>query len=110
MNMIDAMEKEILDSPSGRDVETVAAMMSSISGIIDMLNKKKMLNIKQDFEREKFEWKKQGAANIETSPMYNQTNIIVGSHKDLLDMINGDKPLPFQIKDAEVIKDDVGNQ
>ena len=102
MNMIDALEKEILDSPRGRDVETAAAMMSSISGIIDMLNKKKLSNVKMDFEREKFEWQKQ-STNI--GPSLTQNNLIfAGTNTDLLDIIQGKKPFPVVEKEVEVIK------
>lgn len=93
--MLDALQKEIEDSPRGRDVETAAAMMSSINSIIDNLNKQKIYSEKMDLERQKLELKK-ASINLNNGNTYNQTNniAVIGSHTELLDMIRGNKPFP----------------
>jgi hypothetical protein len=93
--MLDALQKEIEDSPRGRDVETAAAMMSSINSIIDNLNKQKIYSEKMDLERQKLELKK-SSINLNNGNTYTQTNniAVIGSHTELLDMIRGNKPFP----------------
>lgn len=105
--MLEAIQKEIEETPKGRDVETAAAMMSAINGIVDNLNKQKIYKQKMDLEERKLLLKQQSSAGNLTA---NQTNnfIIAGNHTDLIDMIRGDKPFPGQeLKEAEVVKDPI---
>jgi hypothetical protein len=106
MIMLDAIQKEIEDNPRGRDVETAAAMMSSINGIVDNLNKQKVYRQKMNLEERKLELKQQSLSSGNINAQQNNTYLIAGSHSDLLEMIRGDKPFPGQeLKDADVIKD-----
>lgn len=105
--MLEAIQKEIEESPKGRDVETAAAMMSAINGIIDNLNKQKIYKQKMDLEERKLAFKQSSSPGNLTA---NQTNnfIIAGDHSDLIDMIQGKKPFPGQeLKEVEVIKDPI---
>ena len=111
MIMLDSIQREIEENPRGRDVETAAAMMSAINGIIDNLNKQKVYRQKMALEERKLELKQQTLASGNITA--NQTNnyILAGNHKDLLDMIRGDKPFPGQeLKEAEIIKDPIVKQ
>jgi hypothetical protein len=108
MIMLDAIQKEIEDNPRGRDVETAAAMMSSINGIVDNLNKQKVYRQKMNLEERKLELKQQSLSSGNINAQQNNTYLIAGSHSDLLEMIRGDKPFPGQeLKDADVIKDPI---
>lgn len=106
MVMLDAMQKEIEENPKGRDIETVAAMMSSINSIVDNLNKQKIYRQKMSLEERKLLLKEQSASSGNINATQNNTFLIAGSHTELLDMIRGDKPFPNeQLKDAEIIKE-----
>lgn len=110
LSMLDALQKEIEDSPRGRDVETAAAMMSAINGIIDNLNKQKVYNIKLDIEKQKLEMKKASMGSNNIPYNATQNNVFFASTTDLIDMLQGKKPFPEnelkEAKDVSILKDD----
>jgi len=111
MVMLDALQREIEDCPRGRDVETAAAMMNAISGVIDNINKLKITNAKLDFERQKLELKK---ASIGGQPLTTNQNILmVGTTNDLMELLMRKEIIPDNNKIKEVkvdhIETDGGN-
>jgi hypothetical protein len=103
MAMLDALQREIEDCPRGRDVETAAAMMSSINMVIDNINKIKVSNAKIDFERQKIDLKRAaGTPNLTA----NQNVLMVGTTNDLMELLMNKKIIPDNnaIKEVEVTK------
>jgi hypothetical protein len=91
MVMLAAIQTEIEDNPSGRAVETAAAMVSAINGIMDSYNKI-LINIsKQQLAREQFEQKKlvlqNQSMNAGIGMAGGTTNILIGTNSDILDML-----------------------
>lgn len=103
--MLDSIQREIEDAPRGRDVETAAAMMSSINGIIDNINKQKIYDAKIDIEKQKLELKKGASSGNLNGPSTAIQNNFFGSTTELIEMLQGKKPFPdAPIKDAKDVK------
>ncbi len=92
MVMLDALQHEIEDNPRGRDVETAAAMMTSINGVIDNINKIKVSNARLNFEQQKIDMKKASITGPQMQP--NQNILMVGTTNDLMDFLLQKKAIP----------------
>lgn len=101
LSMLEALQKEIEDSPRGRDVETAAAMMSAINGVIDNINKIDVSKEKIKIEQQKIELKQ--ASGKDAGGNITQNNIYL-THSEFLDMIRNQETK--DIKTVEVIKEE----
>ena len=106
MVMLDALQREIEDCPRGRDVETAAAMMSSINMVIDNINKIKVSQAKLDFEKQKIDIRKAALTGPQASQ--NQNVLMVGTTQDLMELLMKKEVIPDSTKiktvQAEVVK------
>lgn len=107
MTMLDSIQREIEDNPRGRDVETAAAMMTSINAIIDNINNIKVSNAKISFEQQKIDLKKSAGGPTMSQPT--QNILMVGTTQELMDLFLQKKIIPdgnaVEIKSVEVIKE-----
>jgi hypothetical protein len=92
MVMLDSLQHEIEDNPTGRDVETAAAMITSINSIIDNINNIKVSQAKLGLEQQKIDVKKQSAG----APQGTVTNnvLMVGTTNDLMNLLLQKKIIP----------------
>jgi hypothetical protein len=92
MVMLDSLQHEIEDNPTGRDVETAAAMITSINSIIDNINNIKVSQAKLGLEQQKIDVKKQSAG----APQGTVTNNVMmfGTTSDLMDLLITKKVIP----------------
>jgi hypothetical protein len=107
MTMITALQLEIEDNPTGRGVETAAAMLSAINGIVDNFNKVKVYNTKLAIEQEKLDLKKSTIQSraIEHGGKGDTNILMVGDTNSVLDMLASKGILPGSspnMKDASV--------
>lgn len=103
MTMLSSLQLEIEDAPTGRDLETAAAMVSSINGVVEGINKIKTDAAKLSLEQEKLSLKKEGLKNGSDTGgnigTVNNNLMMVCSTSDLMDalinqgIIQGNKPL-----------------
>lgn len=105
MIMLDSLQTEIEETPRGRDVETAAAMMSSINGIIDNINKIKIYNAKIDIEKEKLALKKVSPTGLPGGMTANQNILMVGTTSELMDLLMKKEIIPDNNKLKEVKAD-----
>ena len=105
MTMLESLQHEIEEAPRGRDVETAAAMMSAINGVVDNINKIKIYNAKIKIEEQKLELKK-SAGNI-GAVTANQNILMVGSTNELMDLLLKKEIIPDNNKLKEVKVDKI---
>jgi hypothetical protein len=91
MTMLAALETDIVENPTGRAIETAAAMVASINSLVDNFNKIGVLDKKMDLEERKFEEKKK---QISGPSSVTQNNLFFGDSTSLLDMLGSKGILP----------------
>jgi len=84
--MLAALQKEIIDNPTGRDVECVSSLMNSINQTIDTINKMDFFERKMKIEDEKLNIKKISNSKDSGGDNITQNNIYF-STVELLDLI-----------------------
>jgi hypothetical protein len=109
MVMLDSLQREIEDCPRGRDVETAAAMMSSINLVIDNINKIKVSNAKMGFEQQKIDMKKNALTGPQVSA--NANILMVGTTNDLMEFLMKKEVIPdnCKVKTIDVVAEKVEN-
>jgi hypothetical protein len=91
MTMLAALETDIVENPTGRAIETAAAMVASINSLVDNFNKIGVLDKKMDLEERKFEEKKK---QISGPSSVTQNNLFFGDSSSLIDVLKGQGIMP----------------
>jgi hypothetical protein len=94
MTMLDSLQREVEDDPRGRDVETAAAMITSIGGIVDHLHKIQFNNARLHIEQQKLDLKKNAMVTSTDAPQGSTNILMVGTTTDLLERLIKSKLIP----------------
>jgi hypothetical protein len=112
MEMLTALQFEIIDNPTGRAVETAATMVSAINNVVDTFNKKKVYDEKLALDREKHELKALTMNNQNKlgGPVNNTNILMCGDTTEVLSLLQNHGILPstspkMKDVDAEIISE-----